>query len=51
MAILYLFIVLKIGPEHDLHQKMPLETACSEAMYMQVLGSPDSQVLPTDCDR
>ena len=33
MATLYLFIVLKIGPEHNLYQKMSLETICSEATY------------------
>ena len=33
VTTLYLFIVLKISPEHNLHQKMPLETVCSKATY------------------
>lgn len=33
VVTLYLFIVLKIGPEHNLHQEIPSETACSKVTY------------------
>ena len=53
VTTLYLFIVLKISPEHNLHQKMPLETVCSKATYASagVVGLPGVTYTYTDCGR
>ena len=33
VAILYSLIIQKVSLEHNLHQKMPLQTVCIEATY------------------